>query len=134
MTLADGTPVRLTLAEDVPLDSEPGTSIRFRVATDVLEDGKVVIAKGASAVGAVVSVEKKKKFLIVGGGMRMMVELHHVDVRGTKVPLRTALKQKTGQVSSRALESQGPKPPDIAAAKGTAFTGFVTGEQTLELP
>jgi serine/threonine-protein kinase len=85
--VADGTPVRLTLARDIAGDVKRGDLLRFTVAQDVRVDDTVVIAEGAAATGSIV--EAKKKILAFGG--KVTYRLARVDaVNGRKLAIREA--------------------------------------------
>ena len=53
VTLTDGMPFSITLAEDIPQNSEEGSPVHFTVARDVRVGDLVVIAKGATVTGAI---------------------------------------------------------------------------------
>ena len=50
-----GLPVSLTLADDIPLDPQPGAPLRFTVDQDLRIGPLVLIAKGAAATGEVLA-------------------------------------------------------------------------------
>jgi hypothetical protein len=55
VTLPDGTPIKLTLSENLRSEnSHEGDSISFEVTKDVKIDGVTVIAQGALAYGRIV--------------------------------------------------------------------------------
>jgi len=90
VTVKDGTPVVLALAEDIPLTADVGRLLRFTVTIDVnatLPDRQVaVVTKGASATGAIAEVPKKGVF---GLGGKMTLRMTQVDaVDGRKLNIR----------------------------------------------
>lgn len=120
--LPEGTPVRVTLANDVPADVEDGSALLFSVTADVTVNGSVAIPAGSLATGSVVG-RAKKKFLGVNRGSRVVFEFGHVRAKnGLEVPLRVA-SLKTG-VATRPLEAERNKDKSLAAPKGTAFIAY----------
>ena len=61
VTLTDGMPFSITLAEDIPQNAEEGTPLHFTVAKDVRVGDLVVIAKGAAVTGAIAQAARKGK-------------------------------------------------------------------------
>ena len=130
-TLPEGTPVKLTLAEDVAADVEDGTSLRFNVIADVTVSGAVAIPAGSVATGTVVG-RAKKKFLGVGRGIRLLFEFGQLTAKnGVKVPLRaTSVAKPDG--ASRALQADGNKDKTLAAPKGTPFIAYTGAAVSLQ--
>jgi serine/threonine-protein kinase len=119
VTIGDGVPVLLTLAEDVPVDAKAGDALRFRAAEDVSADGAVVVAKGAAASGVVVDAAKKR---ILGLGGKMTFRLESVDaVDGQKMTIRATPKPHRNG-SKRAIGS---------LAAGTEYIAYVDGPNTV---
>ncbi len=134
VTLADGTPVQLVLADDVPLDAEPGHAIPFTASADVKIGDSIVIAKGAQARGEVYAREKRKQLIVAGRGTKLSLALLTVEaVNGTKLNIRATSATKTDKVSTRGLESGGTRPKNLAATKGLVVLGYINGTQTVTL-
>lgn len=131
VVIADGTPVPLVLAADVPEDVEPGDSLHFTVAAPVRAGSDEVISAGAPATGVVLERGRKRTF-----GRDTKPTFHFVDVQsvsGAMLRIR-ATPVSSGDASlSRLLEAAGPKPRKVAAPKGAPFPAFIAGEQTLTL-
>jgi hypothetical protein len=129
VSVADGVPFAIELTQDVPNDAPAGTPLRFRVVKDVLADGAVVIAKGATVTGQVVD-ESRRKALVVN--VKMTYQLLKADaVDGQKLTIRTTPARGQGP---RPLEPGAKKrPKDVAVASGTQFIAYVEGAQSLTL-
>jgi serine/threonine protein kinase len=130
----DGLPVMVALSADVPIDVEPKTPLAFSVARDVELHGAVVIPKGATARGVVLS-RSKRRLLIIGS--KVMFQFSDVAAaNGARIKIRAAPKPPAAnEESSRPLEPSGggSKPKNLAAAKGTSFTAYVSGEHEISL-
>jgi len=132
--VGDGLPFRMTLAGDVPLNAEEGTTVRFIVADDFVANNKVVIAKGATVTGVVAVPNGKKKFLGIGGN-KMAYELEKVDaVDGKKLNVRgTAGRNADGPVLHAFETPNGRRAKGYAALKGTEYIGYTEGDQTVSV-
>lgn len=91
--LRAGTPVILRLPQSVNSETaRVGDVVNFEAARDVEVDGKVVISRGALAMGTIASVEKRA---IIGDPGKIMVSVQSVTaVDGTSVPIRATLSQE----------------------------------------
>ena len=128
VSVADGTPIGLTLDEDIPIDADEGHPLHFTVTSDLKASEGVVIAKGSKAVGAIYSREKRKK-IIMKRGDRVSFQLASVTgANGAKLKIRATPQKKAGDDSYRAIDS---KSKEMAAVKGTQFIGYVDGAQTV---
>ncbi|WP_051670819.1 serine/threonine-protein kinase [Bryobacter aggregatus] len=115
----DGTPISLTLAEDVPADAPVGTELEFMVVADVEVKNSVVVEKGARATGSIMD-KTKKKLLVMGA--RTQYQLTEVTaVGGETLKLRRTLRSFDGPVSDKRL----------VATQGGVFIGYTDGEQRL---
>lgn len=118
--VADGTPISLTLDQDISADTEQGSEIVFAVTEDLKINGQVVIVRGASAKGKVA--ERGRRKLI--GSQKMTYRLLEVNtasgstlkLRPVERPFETANKRK-----------------NLAAEKGGIFVGYVDGNQALAI-
>ena len=126
--LRDGSPVRLTLAKDIPSDALSGDVLSFEAAEDVKVDGAVVIAKGAMATGAIVD-GARRKMLVMRGKMTFLLE-SVTAVDGQKVDIRATPDRRDGS-SKRAVDTGGKKPKEVAAAAGAEYVGYVDGTNTV---
>jgi serine/threonine-protein kinase len=127
--LADGLPVRLTLAEDIPNDAARGDAARFQVAHDLRVDGTVVVSKGAVAIGSIVDGAKKK---ILGMGGKMTFRLERVDaVDGRTMNIRATPARRRDGLSKRPVNTSGNKSKLVAAAAGAEYMGYIDGPQTV---
>jgi hypothetical protein len=128
VTLADGAPVTLELAENVPSDIAPGSTLHFVVAQDLKVNNIVAIAKGAAATGTVL--ERTQRRLL--GHSRPMFQFVTVQaVNAVPVHIRATAQVKGNEVPSRVIEANGPKPKDVLAPKGAPFVAFISGDQTV---
>ncbi|MFN0106965.1 MAG: serine/threonine protein kinase [Bryobacteraceae bacterium] len=125
VTIPDSTPVPLELQTDIPIDAEPGLPLQFKVTADVKIGGEIVIAKGAAATGEFFAREKKKRFLVVGRGAKISVQLASVQSHdGAKLKLHG---------EARTIESPGLKSKTIAVARGAAAIAYTAGTQAVRL-
>jgi len=131
LALKDGTAVHLRLGKTVSsADAHTGDPVELEVTENVRVGGRVVIAKGATAVGTVLMPESKK----VKG---------QVDINISEVNLadgeKAALRAKEAAVSAtKTLEFFPQAPPypylsgrDLILPKGTMVTAFLSGELSL---
>jgi hypothetical protein len=135
--MSDGVPLRIELADDVPLDASSGTTLRFRVTDNVLSaDNSVLIPKGASVTGRVVDEYKKKTALVVGGS-KLTFQLNDVEALGGQ---RLKLRITPGASGAKKVPLENGVPPagkskgkDTAALAGTIFQAYVDGSQTVSI-
>jgi hypothetical protein len=133
VTLTDGMPFSITLAENVPQNAEEGTLLHFTVARDVQVGDLVVIAKGAAVTGAVAQAARKGKLGIGGGKMTMRLQL--VDaVDGHKYRVRAQPAHSNDGKNERPVETNAkPKNKDLVAAAGTEYLAYVDGDATVSV-
>jgi hypothetical protein len=132
VTLTDGIPFTITLADDVPQNAEEGRPLRFTVANDVRVGDLVVIAKGAAVTGAIAQPERKGRLGI--GGSKMTLRLIAVDaVDGHKYRVR-AQSAKGADKNERQVEpSVKPKNKDLIATAGTEYIAYIEGDATVSV-
>lgn len=131
VNIPDGTPVPLELLADIPADAEPGRAIPFRVTADVKVGGEVVIAKGAGA-SAGLYAREKKRFLVVGRGTKITVQMNTVESPdGAKLKIRATAAPDAESV--RTIESPGQKSKTIAVAKGATTLAYTAGQQAVRV-
>jgi hypothetical protein len=125
---ADGLPIRLTLAEDIPSDATQGDAVSFRVARDLRVDGAIVISEGAVATGSIVDGAKRK---ILGFGGKITFRLERVDaVDGRKMTIRATPNLGRGG-SKKPLNTGARKSKEVAATVGAAYLGYIDRAQTV---
>jgi len=129
--IAGGTPVAMTLSQDVPANAAQGLALRFHVSQDVLIGATVVVAKGAPVTGEIAEKSKKKFLIRSGKPTYRLTEVTAVD--GSKLKVR-ATPDVGGAGSGRPLEPHGHAPPkDLAAAAGDEFMAYLDGDQTVKV-
>jgi hypothetical protein len=133
VTLTDGVPFSIILAEDIPQASEEGRPLRFTVAKDLRVGDATVIAKGATVTGEISQTGRKGAFGI--GGSKMTMRLLLVDaVDGKKYRIRAQSARPGDGKSDRAVETNSkPKNKELVSAAGTEYVAYVDGEVTLNL-
>ena len=132
VTIADGMPFRMTLAQDVPANATEGTEVHFIVSDDFRSGDKVVIARGAIVTGSVVP-PGGKKFLGIGGS-KISYELQKVDgVDGKKLNVRSLSGKTDGPVLHAFETPNGRKSKGYAALQGTEYIGYTDGDQTVSV-
>jgi serine/threonine-protein kinase len=134
VTLADGLPIRIALAADVPADADIGLPLRFQAVEDFRVQGVVVIRKGASITAEISAAPKKKLFGI--GGAKLSFTLSKADAAGGQtINLRAAPAKRADGPAQRAVEAgTRPSSKDMAAAKGAVYIGYIDGAQTVSVP
>jgi len=133
VTLTDGIPFFITLADDIPQNAEEGTPLRFTVAKDVRVGDLTVIAKGASVAGAIAQAGRKGTFGIGGGKMTMRLLM--VDaVDGHKCRIRTQSGRTGDGKSERPVETNvKPKNKDLVASAGAEYIAYIDGDVTVSV-
>jgi serine/threonine protein kinase len=128
VTVPDGTPLRLSLAEDLPDDVPEGSTIHFTLDTDLVEGGVAVLPAGAKATGTVVEGRKKKVF----GWSKISYRLDSVQsVDGKQVRIRAASIAGSPNSTKHPLELPGAKAKDLAAQKGAHFPAYIDGDVSI---
>jgi serine/threonine protein kinase len=118
----DGTPLRLTLSQEVPADAPEGTALAFVVAADLVVNGDIVIAKGATAKGVIVEAGKKRRLFRDARATYHMVSVDAVD--GKSLRLRATPIARSGEEGKRPL---------IGTKQGAEFPGYIDGEVTVSV-
>jgi serine/threonine protein kinase len=133
ITLTDGMPFFITLAEDIPQNAEEGIALHFTVEKDVRVGDLVVIAKGAAVTGVVAQAARKGKFG-VGGGKMMMRLLAADAIDGHKFRVRPQSARSADGKSERPVETNvKPKNKDLAADAGAEYLAYVDGDATVSV-
>jgi serine/threonine-protein kinase len=133
ITLTDGMPFTITLAEDIPQNAEEGRALSFTVAKDVRVGDLVVIAKGASVTGSITQAARKGAFGI-GGGKASMRLLGVDAADGHKYKVRVQSARSADGKSERPVETNvKPKNKELAAAAGTEYIAYIDGDATVSV-
>jgi hypothetical protein len=132
VTIRDAMPMALELQTEIPADADPGLALQFIVTSDVVVDGQVVIAKGATAMGVVYAHDKGRRILGIGGGTKVSIQMKSVNAAdGTTLNVRATA--GAGADSNRTIESPGLKSETLAVAKGATTIAYLSGEQTVRI-
>jgi hypothetical protein len=131
VTVTDGMPFSIILAEDVPVDAEEGHVLHFTVIDGLKVGDAVVIAKGASVTGSILEAAGKKKVFGLGG--KMTFRLLQVDaVDGKKLNIRAEPSRTREGPAKRPIDAGAKgKTKEIAAAAGSQYVGYIEGDQTV---
>jgi hypothetical protein len=134
IAVSDSLPFRVILSADVPKDIEQGTLLHFTAAEDVRVGGTVVIAKGAKVTGMVAREGSRRKFLPFGG-RKVTFELQQADsADGKKLNVRATVGHPADGIAMRPFDTgKGSKPKGLAAVQGTAYIGYIDGNQTVSV-
>ncbi len=134
VTVPDGKPFRIALADDVPLTAPEGQFLSFRASEDLKVGDKIIVPRGATITGSIASEGTKKKFLGMGGG-KMTFQLATAETAdGQKIKVRAAAGAKADGPTTRPIDTgKYAKPKDLAAARGTDYVAYVDGEQIVSL-
>ena len=140
LTVRDGTPVRLSLREDLNSSHvKAGQSVAFGVIEDVIANNAVVIPNGSPAVGHIVSDQHKG---MVGKAGKLEIALDYISVGSNKVNVR-ATTAKVGQGSKgTAITLSVIASPlflmkhgkEATIPKDTMISGYVNGDQKIQIP
>jgi len=133
VNIADGTPVRIALAEDVPVTAEEDKPLQFRVVEDLRVGNTVLVPKGAEVTGSIASEAGKKRFLGMGG--KMTFQLDSVDaVDGHKLKVRATAGRKAAGSATRPIDTgKYAKAKNLAAARGTDYIAYIDGDQSVSV-
>ena len=133
VTLTDGIPFTIALAEDIPQNAEEGRLLRFTVVRDVRVGDLVAIAKGATVTGAVAQTGRKGTFGI--GGAKMTLRLMVTDaVDGHKYRVRAQSARGADGKTERPVETNPkPKNKELVATAGTEYLAYIDGDVTVSV-
>jgi len=137
VTLTDGLPFRIALMEDVPLDTEVGHTIHFRVLEDLQGGPVTVIAKGAIVTGAVAALGGKRNFF--GERKKAMFRLISTQsVDDGKIELRATPAARNDGAETRPFATPNEsahdlKDKNLIAASGTEYIAYISGEQIVNV-
>ena len=105
-TVSRGTPIKLGLLETIGSQrNQTGDTVAFRVSEDVTQDGKVLIAEGAIALGKITKLKSAKSW---GRSGELEVKVYSVEAAdGTYIPLTSELEEerehRTGETAGAAI-------------------------------
>lgn len=145
--LEEGTQIRLKLLQDLSsATAQVGQTISFEVLDAVKQDGVVVIAEGAQALGTITLAEPKKS---LGRAGKLNIRLEYVKaVDGSKIPVRAnSVNQGNGKgvatgvavgVSALVFFPAAPaflliKGKDITVPRGQHLDAFIDGTRVIEV-
>jgi hypothetical protein len=129
VTLNDGDPVSLTLAQDIPRDALPGDAVRFKLGSDLMANGTVVAPAGSTALGSIVDGAKRKMLVFTG---KMTLRLEKIQTAdGRSIAIRATASPGRDGISKRPVEAGPVKRKDIASPAGVEYPGFIDGAQTI---
>jgi serine/threonine-protein kinase len=132
LSVPDGKPFNITLAQDVPTKLTAGQKINFTITNDVKVGDTVVVAKGTPVVGEVVDPGDPKKVLIVINKGKATFKLSSVDsTGGSKLNIRATPGHT--EKGDRPIELQGTKSKELVAPAGTEYMSYIDTEQTITI-
>jgi class 3 adenylate cyclase len=131
VSIADASPLHIALDDDVPSDAAAGQPLNFAVVDDFKAGDNVVIAKGAKVVGSVI---RAKKMLGIRG-KKLSFRLTEADaLDGQKLSVRATASRASKGPDSRSFDTaNGPKSKNVAADKGSEYTGYIDGTQMVTI-
>jgi hypothetical protein len=137
VTLGDGVPFRIALAEDVPADTEVGNAIHFRALDDLKAGDIVVIAKGSVVTGAIAALGGKRNFFGERSKFRFRL-ISAVSVDDGKIDIRATPSAKNDGAESRPFtvpngSAHDLKDKNLIAAAGAEFVAYIAGSQTVNI-
>jgi hypothetical protein len=130
LQLPDGTPLSLSLVEDVPAAAEAGQPLKFEVSRDVRVGESLVIRKGAPATGEIVDKSKKKFLGKIAKPTYRLLEVTADD--GSTLKVRSTSDPGSAKIG-RQLDPQPAPSKDFAAKAGNGFVGYIDGEQSVRI-
>jgi len=132
VSLGDGIPFGIALAQDVTVHAQEHNTLTFRATEDVKAGDVVVIPKGATVTGEVVNLNGKK---FLGIGSRMTFKLDTAEtVDGQKIPVRASVARRSDGPTVRPVDTgKYAKPKELAAVSGTDYVAYIDGDQTITL-
>lgn len=125
-------PFTITLAEDLPQNTDEGRPLRFTVAKDVRVGDFVAIAKGGAVTGEVAQPERKGRLGF--GGSKMTLRLLTVEaVDGHKYRIRAQSARGSDKNERPAETNVKPKNKDLVASAGTEYIAYIDGDVTVSV-
>jgi serine/threonine protein kinase len=132
VNIGDAIAFKIALVDDVPNDADEGSELTFRAAEDVKVGDVLVIGRGATVKGAVVT-GNGKRFLGMGGKMTFkLISAEAVD--GQKIPVRASVARRADGPTTRPVDTgKYAKPKELAAARGTDYIAYIDGDRTINI-
>jgi hypothetical protein len=128
VVLADGTPIKLGLADTALSNARVGENLDLEVAEDVRISGVVVISKGSVATGEVTGLRAGLGGSHIG---RVDISLRSVTLAdGQIVPIRSTKEAPARSDQAMIISNSGQ---DASIAPGTTVTAYINGKQPLDL-
>ncbi len=132
VTLTDGMPFTITLAEDLPQNADEGRPLHFTVAKEVRVGDLIAIVKGAAVTGEVAQPERKGRLGF--GGSKMTLRLLTVEaVDGHKYRVRAQSARGSDKNERPAETNVKPKNKDLIASAGTEYIAYIDGDVTVSV-
>lgn len=146
LLLDDATPIKLRTSRNLSsADTRTGDMVDFEVLEEVKVDNRIIVAKGAIAIGSITNAEAKRR---MGRGGKLDVMIEFVKLAdGEKAALRGIRESKggghTGGMTTGMVVTGlvfWPAAPlflfihgkDITIPKGTEITAYTNGTMTLD--
>jgi serine/threonine-protein kinase len=132
VSVPDGKPFNITLAQDVPSKLTAGQKLNFTVTKDVTVGDVVVIAKGTPVSAEGVDPGETKKVVVFNSKGHATFKLTSVDsVAGSRLTIRAtpAHSEKTDHL----IELPGNKNKELLAPSGTEYMSYIDNEQTVTI-
>jgi PEGA domain-containing protein len=128
VVLADGTPIKLGLADAALSNARVGENLDLEVAEDVRVSGVVVISKGSVATGEVTGLRAGLGGNHIG---RVDISLRSVTLAdGQIVPIRSTKEAPSRSDQAMVISNSGQ---DASIAPGTTVTAYINGKQPLDM-
>jgi hypothetical protein len=130
LSLLDSMPIRMKLDKTISsADAHVGDDVSLEVSEDVVVDGFLVIAKGASALGVVNEAEPKKA---LGRGGKLSVLIRSVRLADNEQAVLRSGGEGKGTSSTAGMLIPVMRGKDITFPKGMDFIGYVNGDTRLK--
>jgi serine/threonine-protein kinase len=131
VTLPDGLPLRIALAETVPAEANLGQPLRFTLLEDFRVNEILVLAKGSPVYGEITEAAKKGRFLGIGGG-KLSFSLSRAQMaNGQFLNVRALATVRGNGALQRPVEVGGKGgSKDVAAMAGTEYVAYINGVQS----
>jgi len=128
VVLADGTPIKLGLADTALSNARVGENLDLEVAEDVRVSGVVVISKGSVATGEVTGLRAGLGGSHIG---KADISLRSVTLAdGQIVPIRSTKEPPAHNDQAMIISNSGQ---DASIAPGTTVTAYINGKQPLDM-
>ncbi|HEX3745588.1 MAG TPA: serine/threonine-protein kinase [Bryobacteraceae bacterium] len=132
VSVPDGKPFNITLAQDVPVKLTAGEKVAFTITNDVKVGDIVVIPKGAAVAAQVMEPGDSKKVFGILGKSKATFKLIAVEsAGGGKLNIRAT--PAHSDKPEHPIEVQGNKTKDVIGHAGTEYMGYIDGDQTVTI-